>query len=64
MEFKKGDIVDCIAARDERNITINTTYLVIEDEEEGIFPNCPYVTVQGNSGKPLLCHASRFKLKE
>ena len=59
--FKKGDLVKCIAARDERNLTLGREYLVVVDEEEGIFKDRPFVTVWGDIGK-VACHSSRFKL--
>lgn len=59
--FKKGDLVKCIAARDERNLTLGREYLVVVDEEEGIFKDRPFVTVWGDEGK-VTCHSSRFKL--
>lgn len=58
--FKKGDTVKCIAARDTRHLTLGKTYLVIKDEEEGIFADRPFVTIEGNEGS-LSCHASRFE---
>jgi len=61
--FKKDDVVICSAASDERNLTLGKEYTVLKDEEEGIFPDRPIVTVNGYEGR-LACHASRFKLKE
>jgi len=58
-KFKKGDWVWCIAARDERNLTIGKNYEVLRDEEKGIFADRPFVTVMGDEGR-LSCHASRF----
>lgn len=59
--FKKGETLLCIGGRDLYELTTDKHYLVHKDEEEGIFPNRPYVTVIDNYGKPLVCHASRFK---
>lgn len=59
-KFKRGDKVKCVVARDERNLEIDQVYLVIADEEDGIFPDRPFVTILGEYG-PVVCHASRFE---
>jgi hypothetical protein len=58
--FKKGELVRCIAARDENQITMGKTYTVVVDEGEGIFPDRPFVTIAGDT-RNLCCHASRFE---
>lgn len=58
--LKKGDIVLCIAARDERNLTLNKKYKVLKDEEPGIFADRPFVIVESDCG-PVCYHASRFQ---
>lgn len=59
----KGDRVRCVGARDIMDLTLGWEYLVIKDQEPGIFADRPYVTVQGNYG-PVECHAHRFELLE
>lgn len=58
-KLKRGDRVKCISAMDEGKLTIDKVYIVVRDEEPGIFPDRPFVTVEGEFG-PLCCHASRF----
>ena len=61
-KFKKGDKVKCTAARDENNLTVGKIYTVLKDEEDGIFADRPYVTVDGDL-RQLCCHSSRFELE-
>lgn len=61
MPFKKDERVLCTGGGDLRELTTGKTYLVLKDEEEGIFTDRPFVTVEDNDGKRTICHASRFK---
>jgi hypothetical protein len=62
MSFKKGDKLMCIRYdRPGIYLTWNKIYTAIKDEEPGIFATDPYITVKGDFGKNLTCHASRFK---
>lgn len=60
MSFNKGDIVKCTGARTATNLTTGKNYVVVKDEEPGIFADRPFVTVQGDRNLPIACHASRF----
>lgn len=56
--FKKGDKLQCIGYRGEQKLKAGT-YTALKDEEEGIFPDSPFITVDTEYG-PLCCHSSRF----
>lgn len=61
--FKKDDVLICINASKIRHLTRGKKYTVLRGEEKGIYPDRPYVTVDAD-GVVVVCHASRFKLKE
>ena len=61
--FKKGDKLICVRyIPGLPYLTTNKKYTAIKDQEPGTFKTDPYITVTGDTGKPLTCHASRFEL--
>ena len=61
INFKEGDELRCIRYdRPGIYLTNNKIYIAIRDQEPGIFETDPYITITGDTGKPLMCHASRF----
>lgn len=64
-EFKKGDVVECVASRGYC-FTTGKEYIIIGYEPEchsAAYTWPPYVRVMDDSGKIAYCHAHRFKLK-
>lgn len=63
-KFKRGDRVRCLYAWGyPLQLTVGRVYPVTKDEEAGIFADRPFVTVEGDSGDNIECHASRFALE-
>jgi HKD family nuclease len=63
-KVQAGTKMRCIAAHDYYQLTEGKVYSCMYGLEEGVFETRPYVSVIGNHGKPLSCHASRFELAE
>ena len=62
--MKPNQTLICVAARGIHNLTQGKEYVCLYGLEEGIFADRPYVTVIGDDGKKLCCHATRFEVKE
>jgi len=63
MSIKKGHVLKCW--NDQSNtmhLTRGNIYTALEDQEPGIFESDPYVSVVGDMGTPITCHASRFEI--
>lgn len=63
-KVRKGTMLKCIGAYDYRHLTEGKVYECLYGLEEGIFESRPYVSVIGDNGDKLSCHASRFELLE
>ena len=59
-----GQTIRCVGDRGLDGLTAGKNYQAINGLEGGLFYDRPYVTVVGDYGKPILCHASRFVLPE
>jgi hypothetical protein len=63
--FKKGDKLRCVGWRtSDGELRANRIYEALTDVEEGVFPDRPFITVTGESGRRYSCHAKRFVLAE
>ena len=62
--MKIGDKIKCHAAYDYPNLTEGKIYTCLNGLEDGIFEDRPFVTVIGDKGREVTCHASRFTVVE
>lgn len=63
-KYAAGELAVCIGARTHPNhLTNGKEYEILYGLEGGVFTDRPFVTVVGDHGQPLSCHASRFEPK-
>lgn len=62
--LKIGQSIKCMGGRGINNLTNGKVYHAINGLEVGLVGGRPYITVIGDDGKQLSCHASRFELIE
>lgn len=60
-DLAERDSVVCLDSRGySRRLTEGNIYQCLFGVEVGIFTSSPYITVIGDDGKQVSCHASRF----
>lgn len=61
--FAKGETIIAVGVSGyEYQLTEGKEYVCLHGTEKGIFAGRPYVTVIGDRGREVSCHATRFAI--